>query len=95
MVAILRDNLKRVTINIKVGKVVKSVGRGIYKEIKIIKIESAIEMVSIKSKMAPGSGTIIIPRTDITKNTTPRSLDCIIRLSRVFVEMSADFFAKS
>ena len=71
--ATLSESLKRVIIKIRVGKVVKSVGLGIYKEIKMIKTAIAIEIVSIKSKRKLGRGTIIMAKIAITKKTILKS----------------------
>ena len=56
-----------------VGNVVKSVGFGIYKEIRRIKTAIAIEMVSIRSRIPLGSGTIMIAMIATTKKTTLKS----------------------
>ena len=56
-----------------VGNVVKSVGFGMYKEIRRIKTAIAIEMVSIKSRIALGSGTMMIAMMATTKKTTLKS----------------------
>lgn len=61
-------------IRISVGKVVKSVGLGIYKEIRIISTEIEIDTVKKKSKIPLGSGTIMIASIAIIKATTVKSL---------------------
>ncbi len=57
-----------------VGKVVKSVGFGIYKDKSKIKTATAKEIVRKKSKSPLGSGTIIISSIANTNNTTPISV---------------------
>ena len=58
-----------------------------------IKIESAIEIVSIKSNIPLGNGTIIIVKIAIIKKTIPRSFDPIINLkSGLNNSMLDDFF---
>ena len=52
------------------GKVVKSVGFGTYKDISSIKTAKAIETVSRISSNSDGRGTIIIAKIAITKITT-------------------------
>ena len=84
--AILRDNLKRVTININVGNVVKSVGRGIYKDKSKIKTETDKEIVKKKSKIEFGRGTIIINNIEKTNITTPISVTSL-RSFKVFLTL--------
>jgi hypothetical protein len=74
VVAIFSESLKSVIIKIRVGNVVKSVGLGIYKDIRIIKTESEREMVRKKSSTELGSGTMIIAKIDIISATTVKSL---------------------
>ena len=57
----------------RVGKVVRSVGRGMYNEISKIRTAIAIDTVSSTSKTADGKGTIIIAKIAITKMTTLKS----------------------
>ena len=85
--------MKRVRIN--VGKVVKSVGLGTYKEINKIKTANAIETVSNISSIADGRGTIIIARIAITNRTTLKSL-CPRRKFKLIPIccLSVNFFAK-
>lgn len=59
VVAIFKDSLKRVMINTKVGKVLRSVGLGTYMDMSIISTEIAIETESKKSRTKDGKGTII------------------------------------
>jgi len=73
VVATFKESLNRVKIRIIVGKVVKSVGFGTYRDISRIKTANAIETVSKISKKAEGRGTIIIAKIDITNRTTLKS----------------------
>ena len=73
VVEIFKESLKSVIIKINVGKVVKSVGLGMYKEIKIISTETESEITRKKSSIALGSGTIIIAKIETIKTTTVRS----------------------
>jgi hypothetical protein len=73
VVAIFSDSLKSVKISMRVGKVVKSVGFGTYKDIRSIKTASAIETVSKTSSTLEGRGTMIIAKIAITKITTLKS----------------------
>ncbi len=75
VVAIFKDNLKRVMIKSKVGKAEKSVGFLTYKAIKIIKAESAIEVARKKSNNPLGKGTMIIAKIAIIKHTTVKSFE--------------------
>ncbi len=78
-----------------VGKVVRSVGFGIYKDMSRIKTAIAIEIVKNISNKADGSGTIIIASIPITKNTTPISLFASKKFSeRPACCLSVSFFAK-
>lgn len=72
--AIFKDNLNNVTININVGKVVKSVGFGIYNPKSNIKTATANEIVKKKSSIPLGSGIIIIKSIEKTNKTTPISV---------------------
>ena len=83
--AILSESLKSVTIKISVGKVVKSVGFGIYKDNKSIKTETANEIVRKKSSMELGSGTIIIKSIEKTKTTTPKSVTSLRSFREFFI----------
>ena len=60
-----------------VGKVVKSVGFGIYKDKSKIKIETDKEIVRKKSKNPFGRGIIIIKRIAKTNPTTPKSVSSL------------------
>lgn len=62
-------------INIKVGNVVKSVGFGMYSDIRIIKTEIDRDIVRKKSSAELGKGTIIIASIAIIKITIVKSLD--------------------
>ena len=76
-----------------VGKVVKSVGFGIYKDIINIKTATAKEMVRKRSKTALGRGTMIIANIIKTKITTIKSFDFLrgsIQLSIFLVNTSAN-----
>ena len=73
-----KASLKRVMIRIRVGKVVKSVGFGMYSEIKIIKTEIDKEMTRKKSSMTLGSGTMMMAKIEIIKITMVKSFDLII-----------------
>ena len=66
-------NLKSVIIKIKVGKVERSVGFGIYSEIKMISTATDKEITKKKSSMGLGSGTMIIAKIETIKTTTVRS----------------------
>ena len=68
------ESLNSVTINIKVGKVVKSVGFGIYKAKSKIRTDTDKDKVKKKSSNEFGRGTIIIKRMEKTKATTPKSV---------------------
>jgi hypothetical protein len=57
-----------------VGKVVRSVGFGTYKEISKIRTEKAMETVKSTSKTDEGRGTMIMAKIAITNKTTLRSL---------------------
>ena len=67
------------------GKVVKSVGFGIYNEIINIKTETAREIVKNKSKIALGRGTMMIASIIKTKITTVKSLDFFIGSIQLFI----------
>lgn len=58
----------------RVGKEEKSVGFFMYKEIKIISTERAMEIVSKKSSTRPGSGTMMMAMMVMIKRTTVKSL---------------------
>jgi hypothetical protein len=68
-----------------VGKVVKSVGFGIYKLKRSIKTPTESDMVKKKSNMPLGSGTIIISNIANTKATTPKSVISLRNLSLFFI----------
>jgi len=68
-----------------VGKVVKSVGLGIYKDKSKIKIETDKEIVRKKSKKPFGKGTIIIKRIAKTNPTTPKSVSSLRYLREDFI----------
>ena len=91
-----KESLKSVKIRINVGKVVKSVGFGTYKEISKIRTAKAIDVVNKTSSIAEGRGTMIIARIPITKMTTPKSL-CPRRKFRALPTccLSCFFFAKN
>lgn len=91
VVAILRDNLKSVTININVGKVVKSTGLGIYNDKSKIKTETERESVKKKSNIELGKGTIIIRSIEKTKTTTPKSVISLKNFS-VFLILFIRFY---
>jgi hypothetical protein len=78
VVAIFKESLKRVTISIRVGNVVRSVGLGTYKDIINIRTESAKDIVRKKSSKPLGRGTIMIASIAITKKTIVKSLDFAI-----------------
>ena len=73
VVAIFKESLNKVKIKISVGKVVKSVGFGTYKEISSIKTASAIDVVSKTSSRVDGKGTMIIAKIAMTNITTLKS----------------------
>ena len=85
MVAIFKDNLNKVTIKIKVGKVVKSVGFGIYKDKSKIKTDTDKDIVKKKSKNPFGRGTIIISRIEKTNTTTPKSVTSLKTFKLFFI----------
>jgi hypothetical protein len=87
VVAIFKESLKSVTISIRVGKVVRSVGFGTYKDIIKIKTETAREIVRKKSNIALGSGTMIIAKIAITKKTIVKSL-LFARGAKNFIALS-------
>lgn len=70
VVAMFKESLKSVTISMSVGKVVRSVGFGMYSEMSSIKTAIAMETVSITSSMADGSGTMMMAKIAITNKTT-------------------------
>ena len=73
VVAIFNESRKRVMIRIKVGKVVRSVGFGTYKEISKIKTAIAIDTVKSTSSIEEGRGTMIMAKIAITNITTLKS----------------------
>lgn len=75
MVATFRARRYSVTISKSVGNAEKSVGLVMYRAMKMIRIESIIEMVMRKSKIAGGSGTMMINKMQSKKATTVKSLD--------------------
>lgn len=77
VVAIFKDSLKSVMISTKVGKVLRSVGRGMYIEIKIISTEMDIEIARKKSRTADGNGTIITTKIVIITPTMLSPLNFI------------------
>ncbi len=79
--ATFKESLYKVTIKIIVGKVVKSVGFGIYKLKSKIKTPTDKEIVRKKSSIPLGSGTIIIKSIAKTKTTTPKSVISLKNLS--------------
>lgn len=81
MVATLSDSLYKVTIKIRVGNVVKSVGLGIYKLSSKIKIPTDRDIVKKKSSIPLGRGIMIIKRIAKTKATTPKSVASLNILS--------------
>jgi hypothetical protein len=62
-------------ISSRVGNVVKSAGLGIYKAISIIRTDADSEIVRKKSRIALGSGTIIIDKIATKNSTIVKSLD--------------------
>jgi len=95
VVAIFSDSLKSVRMSIRVGKVVKSVGFGTYKDISKIKTAKAIETVSKTSSMLDGRGTMMMAKIAITNITTLKSL-CPRRKFRLvpICCLIVSFFAK-
>jgi len=89
-VATFKESLYKVTIKIKVGNVVKSVGLGIYKDNNKINTETDKEIVRKKSKKVLGNGTIIIKSIENTKITTPISVTSLINFS-VFLTLFIRF----
>ena len=67
-----------------VGKVLKSVGFGIYKDKSKIKTETDKDIVRKKSKNPFGSGTIMIKRIAKTNPTTPKSVSSLRYLREDF-----------
>jgi hypothetical protein len=61
-----------------VGKVVKSVGRGMYSEISKISTDKDMTIAKKKSSIPLGRGTMIIAKIAITNTTTLRSRDANI-----------------
>ena len=78
-------------IKISVGNVVKSVGLGIYREIKIIKTDIAIEIVRKKSNKPLGKGTIIIAIIAIIKPITVKSFALTIVSKKGAIRVSMLF----
>jgi len=68
-----------------VGKVVKSVGFGIYKLKRSIKTPTDKDTVKKKSNIPLGSGTIIISNIANTKATTPKSVISLNPLSEFLI----------
>ena len=75
VVAIFKDNLNSARINIIVGNVVKSEGFWIYKDINKISKDKDKDITKKKSRIAFGSGTIIIARIDTKSATTIKSFE--------------------
>jgi len=95
VVAIFKESLNRVKISMRVGKVVKSVGFGTYKDISKIKTAKAIEIVNSTSKRLEGRGTMIMAKIAITNTTTLKSLCPIRKFSAVPICcLVVNFFAK-
>ena len=67
-----------------VGKVLKSVGFGMYNDKSKIKTATDKDIVRKKSKSPFGSGTIMIKRIAKTKPTTPKSVNSLKYLSEDF-----------
>ena len=75
VVAIFKDSLKRANIKIIVGKVVRSAGFWIYKEINNINKEKDNDKIKKKSSTPLGRGTIIIIKIATKSATTNKSLE--------------------
>ena len=86
-----KESLKSVTIKIKVGNVVKSVGFGIYKAKSKINTDTDNDKVKKKSSNEFGRGTIIIKSIEKTKATTPKSVISLKSLS-VFLILVTRFY---
>ena len=83
VVATLRASRNSVRISISVGKVVRSVGFGIYSDISKIRTANAIDIVKNRSSRDDGRGTIIMAKIAITNATTLRSFCEIKKFSVV------------
>ncbi|BCX79137.1 hypothetical protein LBC_05990 [Campylobacter sp. 19-13652] len=95
VVAIFKDSLKSVIISTKVGKVLRSVGRGTYMEMSIISTEIAIETESKKSSTKDGKGTMITASMAIMTPTILRLLNLSIGAMYGATRVSiVSFFAK-
>lgn len=77
VVAIFKESLNRARISIIVGKVVKSEGFCIYKEINKISNDRDKDTIKKKSSAAFGRGTIIIVKIATKRATTNKSFDSI------------------
>ena len=71
---------------------VRSVGRGIYKEIRSIRTDNALTIARSMSSIALGNGTMMIAKIAITKTTILRSRDANIA-DRTVLTLGALFFA--
>jgi len=69
-----KERRKRVIIKISVGKVVRSVGFGIYKDMRIISTDIERDIARKKSSTPLGSGMMIIAKIEIISATIVRSL---------------------
>ncbi len=75
VVAIFKDSLKRANIKIIVGKVVRSEGLCIYKEINNINKDRDNDIIKKKSSTPFGRGTMIIISIATKSATTNKSLE--------------------
>ncbi len=78
-------------MSIRVGNVVKSVGFGIYKDMRIIKTDIDSDIVRKRSSTELGRGTIIIPNMAIIKKTIVKSFDFAMGRSMLEKMLSMEF----
>jgi len=78
-------------MSMRVGNVVKSVGFGIYKDMRMIKTDMDRDIVRKRSRTELGRGTIIIANMAIIKKTIVKSFDLAIGCSMVEKAPSMEF----
>jgi len=80
VVAMFRESLNSAKIRIKVGKVVKSEGFWIYKEISKINKDMVKDIIKKKSNANFGKGTIIMVKIATNRATTIKSFENTFRM---------------
>jgi hypothetical protein len=78
VVAIFKDNLNKANIKISVGKVDKSDGFTIYKDISKINKDNVNDIIKKKSKNIFGKGTMIMAKIDTKSATITKSFEKIL-----------------